>query len=104
MEFVVDEIALAARTSRVTASHRLDLAQDLTGVLPEVFTALQQGSIDLGRARIITEGTRSLDREIRVAVADAVLTENDNPIWPHCAGLIWPHPWFVRDGLVGYCW
>ena len=19
--------------------------------------------------------------------------ENDNPIWPHCAGLIWPHPW-----------
>lgn len=21
---------------------------------------------------------------------------NDNPIWPHCAGLIWPHPWTVR--------
>ncbi len=18
--------------------------------------------------------------------------ENDKPIWPHCAGLIWPHP------------
>jgi len=31
MEFLVDEIALAARTSRVAAGNRLDLAQDLVG-------------------------------------------------------------------------
>ncbi len=23
---------------------------------------------------------------------DVNITENDKPIWPHCAGLIWPHP------------
>ncbi|MBA3294713.1 MAG: hypothetical protein H0T40_13525 [Geodermatophilaceae bacterium] len=57
MEFVVDEIALAARTSRVAAAHRLDLAHDLTGTLPAVFTALQTHSIDLIRSRISTEGT-----------------------------------------------
>ena len=68
MEFVVDEVALAARTSRVAASHRLDLARDLTGSLPQVFTALQAGAIDVVRARIIAEGTASLDREVRVAV------------------------------------
>ncbi|MBA3338360.1 MAG: DUF222 domain-containing protein, partial [Geodermatophilaceae bacterium] len=73
MEFVVDEVGLAARISRVAASHRLDLAADLTGRLPQVFTALQTGDIDLGRARIITEGTRSLDPDLRVAVADKVL-------------------------------
>ena len=73
MEFVVDEVALAGRLSRVAASHRLDLAQDLTRSLPQVFAALQAGDIDLVRARIIAEGTRSLDRDVRVAVADAVL-------------------------------
>ena len=25
-------------------------------------------------------------------------TENDNPIWPHRAGLIWPHPRFLGRG------
>ncbi len=73
MEFVVDEVALAARTSRVAASHRLDLAQDLTGSLPQVYAALQAGDIDLVRARIIAEGTAGLDREVRVSVAAAVL-------------------------------
>nr|MBA3799010.1 DUF222 domain-containing protein [Geodermatophilaceae bacterium] len=47
MEFVVDEVALAARLSRVAASHRLDLARDLTGSLPQVYAALQAGTIDL---------------------------------------------------------
>jgi hypothetical protein len=23
---------------------------------------------------------------------DAIEVENDKLIWPHCAGLIWPHP------------
>jgi len=73
MEFVVDEIALAARTSRVAASHRLDLAQDLSGALPKVFAALSDGRIDLGRARIIAEATRSLEPELRVRVSDSVL-------------------------------
>jgi len=40
-----------------------------------VFTALQSGSIDLIRSRIITEGTRSLDKHLRVAVADTVLAK-----------------------------
>jgi len=40
-----------------------------------VFTALQTGSIDLIRSRIITEGTRSLDKHLRVAVADTVLAK-----------------------------
>jgi hypothetical protein len=26
------------------------------------------------------------------------LAENDNPIWPHCDGLIWPHPGSCGDG------
>ncbi|MFC4950098.1 hypothetical protein ACFPFQ_42240, partial [Pseudonocardia sp. GCM10023141] len=25
-------------------------------------------------------------------LVDAGTFENDNPIWPHCDGLIWPHP------------
>ncbi|MDQ3714477.1 MAG: HNH endonuclease [Actinomycetota bacterium] len=75
MEFVVDEIALAARISRVAANNRLDLAQDLTRVLPAVFELLQAGTIDLIRARIITDGTRTLDRAVRAAVADRVLTK-----------------------------
>ena len=75
MEFVVDEVALAARTSRMAASHRLDLAQDLTRSLPQVYAALQAGSIDLVRARIIAEGTRTLDRDVRAAVAQAVLAK-----------------------------
>ncbi len=73
MEFVVDEIALAARISRVAASHRLDLAQDLTQALPEVFRALRAADIDLGRARIISEGTRGLEPDLRSQVADRVL-------------------------------
>ncbi len=47
MEFVVDEIALGARISRVAANNRLDLAQDLTRALPAVFELLQAGTIDL---------------------------------------------------------
>ncbi|MGI8721240.1 MAG: hypothetical protein ACR2JG_03335 [Geodermatophilaceae bacterium] len=57
MEFVVDEIGLAVGISRVAASNRLDLAQDLTGALPAVLESLQTASIDLIRARIIAEGT-----------------------------------------------
>ncbi|MDQ4039500.1 MAG: 13E12 repeat family protein [Actinomycetota bacterium] len=75
MEFLVDEIALAARISRVAASHRVDLAQDLAWQLPAVLAALSSGRIDLIRARIIAEDTRSLVNEVRVAVADAVLTK-----------------------------
>ncbi|MBA3338630.1 MAG: DUF222 domain-containing protein [Geodermatophilaceae bacterium] len=75
IEFVVDEIALAARLSRVAAAHRLDLAADLTRALPEVFTALQSGDLDLGRARIITDGTRGLEADARVAVAGRVLAK-----------------------------
>ena len=29
---------------------------------------------------------------IAAAAAAAHAAENDNPIWPHCAALIWPHP------------
>jgi hypothetical protein len=32
--------------------------------------------------------------------------ENDKLIWPHCAGLIWPHPWGrsgVGDSFLGSC-
>ena len=37
-----------------------------------------------------------------VAIARSV-HENDNPIWPHRAGLIWPHPRFFgsESGPVG---
>lgn len=75
MEFVVDEIALATRITRVAASHKLDLAQELTCRLPAVFAALQTGEIDLNRARIITDGTRELEPELRTAVADKVLAK-----------------------------
>lgn len=75
MEFLADEIALAARISRVAANNRLDLAQDLTGRLLAVFAALQAGTIELLRARIIVDGTRTLDKEVRAVVADAVLVK-----------------------------
>jgi hypothetical protein len=29
------------------------------------------------------------------ALADAEPLENDNPIWPHCAGLSWPHSGYL---------
>ena len=31
-------------------------------------------------------------------VLPATPAENDNPIWPHCDGLIWPHPGSCGDG------
>jgi hypothetical protein len=31
-------------------------------------------------------------RRVRAALAAASHRENDKPIWPHCAGLKWPHP------------
>ena len=34
---------------------------------------------------------------VRFTKADRKI-ENDNPIWPHCDGLIWPHPGSCGDG------
>ncbi len=38
-----------------------------------MFTALRAGEVDLGRARIISSGTRGIDRDARVAAAEQVL-------------------------------
>jgi hypothetical protein len=60
-EFTADEIAPLLRITRTAAHTRLKLAVQLTTRLPGTLAALDQGDIDLYKARILTELTTVLD-------------------------------------------
>ncbi|MGH3734719.1 MAG: DUF222 domain-containing protein [Micromonosporaceae bacterium] len=72
-EFAADEVAPVLRVSRAHAAARLALSADLSGRLPATLDALRRGEIDLGKARVISEGTGSLEDTVAVAVQDRVL-------------------------------
>jgi len=72
-EFAADEIAPLLRISRNTAMARLDLAVEVSTRLPGTLAALDAGSIDLYKARIIAEVTRPLSARDAAAVEQHVL-------------------------------
>ncbi|HEX5495532.1 MAG TPA: DUF222 domain-containing protein [Mycobacteriales bacterium] len=72
-EFVADEIALELSITRRAAENRVAQAVELTTRVPAVLTALRTGTLDLYRARIITEATYRLDDTTAGRVADHVV-------------------------------
>ena len=72
-EFAADEIAPLLRISRNTAMARLDLTVEVSTRLPGTLAALDAGSIDLYKARIIAEVTRPLSARDAAAVEQHVL-------------------------------
>jgi hypothetical protein len=69
---------------------------DVPGVGDAVVCAVAAAAGGLGRAR-----PDGVDAEAAVGVVLAARCGNDKLIWPHCAGLIWPHPLVLLSGLSG---
>jgi len=67
------EVALELRMTQTGASAWTDLGCQLRWHLPGTGVALAEGSIDLGRARIIAEATSVLSGELAAAVEQRVL-------------------------------
>ena len=67
------QVALAMQMSQPGASEWVDLAIHLRWRLPATSAALSAGVIDLGRARIIADGTAVLPDDLASAVEDRVL-------------------------------
>ncbi|HEY3693079.1 MAG TPA: DUF222 domain-containing protein [Pseudonocardiaceae bacterium] len=72
-EFAADEVAPVLHLSRGTAGARLDLATRLSTQLPDTLAELQAGTIDLPKARAISEATEVLDKPATAAVRSRVL-------------------------------
>jgi len=72
-EFAADEVAPVLHLSRGTAGARLDLATRLSTQLPDTLAELQSGTIDLPKARAISEATEVLDEAATAAVQARVL-------------------------------
>ncbi len=72
-EFAPDEVALALRLSRMTATGRLVMAQTLVEELPGTLAAWQAGVIDSLKVRAITETSYLLPGERRSALEARVL-------------------------------
>ena len=72
-EFTADEVAPVLHLSRGTAGARLDLATRLSTQLPDTLAELQSGTIDLPKARAISEATEVLDEAATAAVQARVL-------------------------------
>ncbi|MGH3570899.1 MAG: DUF222 domain-containing protein [Pseudonocardiaceae bacterium] len=72
-EFAPDEVALALRLSRMTATGRLVMAQTLVGELPGTLAAWEAGAIDSLKARAITETSYLLPEAQRGTLEARVL-------------------------------
>ncbi|MFV1961142.1 MAG: DUF222 domain-containing protein [Acidimicrobiia bacterium] len=72
-EFASDEIRAALTLTRSAANRRLSLASGLCERLPAVFDLLDEGLVDLARARIIVEGTDHLDETAARKVVERVI-------------------------------
>jgi hypothetical protein len=72
-DFGADEISFALHWTRQAAQGQLALAQELTGRLPAVHAALLAGTIDLPKARVILDATRTLDDGLARQVAEQIL-------------------------------
>src|SRR6187551_459138 len=80
-EFIADEIALELCMTRRAAENRLGQAVEMTTRTPAVLHALEAGTLDLYRAKVITEATCRLDDEVATQVAGYVVerAEGRNP-------------------------
>jgi hypothetical protein len=74
-EFAPDELRAALTLTRLTAENTMALALGLVDRLPEVWRALQQGLIDLPKAKVLLEGTDHLDTTIAAAAVARLLPE-----------------------------
>jgi len=74
-EFATAELAPVLHLSRGAADARLHLATRLSTQLPDTLAALQPGTIDLPRARAISEATEVLDAPTTAAVQARVLSK-----------------------------
>jgi hypothetical protein len=74
-EFAADEMAVALTLTVRAAQDERDLACHLSTVLPATLAALQDGRLDLAKARVIANGTAELDPGHAAAVEAAVLPE-----------------------------
>jgi hypothetical protein len=70
---VRDEIAAATRWSGRTTQCRIDLARLLHKSLPATMSALREGAISLGHARVIADHAMSVPEESRQALEERVL-------------------------------
>jgi hypothetical protein len=72
--YLVDEVATLLVISRMGASHRLQLAQNLTG-LPTTLTALRDGCLDLSKAREIADQLQPMESAELIPVLEAAAIE-----------------------------
>jgi hypothetical protein len=75
LEFSVDEIGAALCLTRRAADSDLGLALEIRERLPMVWVALQSGSIDLRRARIISTGTLHLSEDSARHIVEKILDQ-----------------------------
>lgn len=71
-EYAADELRPALVVTRSAANRRLGLAFDLLERLPLVWALLDEGQIDLARARVMCNGTAHLDEDEARRVVDLV--------------------------------
>jgi hypothetical protein len=71
-EFAADELRPALNMTRRAAQARLSVAFDLCERLPKVWDMLDQGLIDLPRARVVADGTAHLEWDEARQVAETV--------------------------------
>lgn len=72
-EFAPNEVALALTLTQCAAEWWTSLAVSMSRRLPETWSALSQGTIDLGRAKLIDAWTSPLDDDLAGAVERKVL-------------------------------
>ena len=72
-EFVADEIGLVLSVSRRAAENRVAQAVEMTRRTPAVLRALETGTLDLYRAKVITDATYRLDDATAARVAAHVV-------------------------------
>jgi hypothetical protein len=72
-EFAPNEVALALTLTQFAAEWWMNLAVSLSRRLPGTWSALSQGTIDLGRAKLIDAWTTPLDDDLAGAVEGKVL-------------------------------
>jgi hypothetical protein len=76
--FAPNEVALALTLTQGGAEYWMDLAVSLTRRLPATLAALDEGTIDLNRAKLIDQYTSSLDAKLARTVERRVLVRAEH--------------------------
>lgn len=76
-----DETMVALGIGKARAQHLVELAGRLSRVLPQTFTALMQGQLDLPRVQALVEGTAELSDDDARAVQALVLADAGDAPW-----------------------